>query len=268
MDLQFLDDTFPMVALYRAFDRDDRARRDLALELLAHPQHIAEAFAATRAAILPYENAEAFYATRTHHPIAESLTATKDVALRLAPTGSRHQIGTGPDDPHDRTFDFVYLDRELVTTRTTAARRHPDVQRPDHQLRLDLLLASPDRIPIVGEIKIKRDRDLSYALIQALACVSLLSTPHQSNRLSTHYAPHLAGARDENPPFEIYLIAVPRTDRNTYLSELDTIAQTLAGALVQRDEIGSIVREITKITAELADSQLRLTADWRIPASS
>jgi hypothetical protein len=194
--------------------------------------------------------------------------ATKDVALRLAPIGTPHQILAGASGVDAGTLDFTYLDRELVTTRTTSSRRQPNVQLPGHQLRLDVLLAAHDGVPIVGEIKIKRDRDVSYALIQSLACVSLLSTPHQVSRLATHYAPHLAAPHSENPPFRIYLIAVPRTDRATYLSELDAIAHELATAVVELPVVGSIVRQVAKITADLADNQLRLTADWRVSAST
>ena len=257
-----------MVALYRAFDRDDKARRDLATELLASPYHLADAFAATRSAILPYANSEAFYDTRTEHPVADTLAATKDVALRLAPIGTHHQVLPGASGANAGTLDFIYLDRELVTTRTTSSRRQPNVRLPDHQLRLDVLLASHDGVPIVGEIKIKRDRDLGYALIQALACVSLLSTPHQVNRLATHYAPHLAAPGSENSPFHIYLLAVPRTDRDTYLSELDAIAHNLAAAIAEIPGVASIVRHVANITAELTDNQLRLTANWCVSASA
>lgn len=257
-----------MVALYRAFDRDDRARRDLAAELLANPHYVANAFAATRSAMLPYQNAEAFYPTRAEHPIADTLAATKDVALRLAPIGTRHQILAGASGVDAGTLDFTYLDRELLTTRTTSSRRQANVQLPDHQLRLDVLLAAQDGVPIIGEIKIKRDRDVSYALIQALACVSILSTPHQVSRLATHYAPHLAATHSEDSPFYIYLVAVPRTDGATYLSELDAIARELATAVVELPAVASVVRQVAKITAELDDKQLRLTADWRVTVST
>jgi hypothetical protein len=159
--------------------------------------------------MLPYANPEAFYDFRTDPPVADTLAATKDVAVRLAPIGTRHEVNAGTSGVDGDTLDFTYLDRELVTTRTTSSRRQPHIQLPDHQLRLDLLLASPGGVPIVGEIKIKRDRDLSYALIQALASVALLSTPDQVIRLATHYAPYLAAPPGENPPFYIYLVAVP-----------------------------------------------------------
>jgi hypothetical protein len=211
----------------------------------------------------PYENPEPFYGTaRKEHPIAAELKATKDVALRLGPAGQRHTVKAKPEAGlSDNNLDFIYLDREILATRTTKLSRQPGFEPPDHAMRLDVLLASNDGVPIVGEIKVKRDRDLAYALIQALACVSVLATGHQRTRLQTHYGEHLTSVPASGPPrFDVYLISVARTGRATYLGELDRTARYLASELLAQPTIAAVVRRIAMIDARLTNGEFTLSA--------
>jgi hypothetical protein len=258
---EFLKARYPMVALYHQLHQHDRARLDLAEILLAAPSMIAEAFTRTIEAMSPYDNHEPFYPRRREHRPGPNLAATKDLALRLGPRPEHHHVeGTAELGLEQDDLDFSYLDRELLITRTTAARRQDGFAPPDHALRLDVLLASNDGSPVVGEIKIKRDRDLTYALIQALACVSLLATAHQRARLQTHYGERLETGGPRR--FGIYLIAVPRTDGDTFLTDLDRIALKLAGASLKLEPITAVVDRVALIHATLAQDKLRLKAAW------
>ncbi len=261
MRADFLEAGYPMVALYRQLQQHDHARLDLAETLLAAPSTIAEAFTRTIEAMSPYDNAEPFYARRREHHPAPKLAATKDLALRLGPPTAHHHVeGTTELGLAQDALDFTYLDRELLLTRTTTTHRQGGFAPPEHSLRLDVLLASIDQAPIVGEIKIKRDRDLTYALIQALACVSLLATANQRARLQSHYEEIMAPSHLR--PFDIYLIAVPRTSGDTVLTQLDSIAPRLAGELLELEPISAVVRRVALIHAALAQDNLRLQAIW------
>lgn len=257
----FLNARYPMVALYRRLAQPDQGRLELAKRLLATPSVVAEAFKQTIKAMSLYDNNEPFYQRRREHRPAATLAATKDLALRLGPRATGHGVAGAADlGLAPGALDFSYVDRELLVTRTTKAHRDPGFTPPEQGLRLDVLLASLDRSPIVGEIKIKRDRDLSYALIQALACVSLLATANQRARLQRHY-PELFW-RSDSRPFDVYLIAVPRTDRDTFLSQLDGIARDLASELLKLDSITAVVRRVALIHASTVQERLYLEAVW------
>jgi hypothetical protein len=173
------DARFPMVSLYESMDRADEARLARANELADDPGFVADAFVRTRQALAPYANTEPFYDRRPSHSFAAELAATKDVALRLGPAGTWHTVDRAEAvGLRAGELDFLYLDRELVMLRTTASHRQAGFTPPKREMRMDLLLCARDGTPIVGEIKVKRDRDLSYALVQALTCVSLLASKH------------------------------------------------------------------------------------------
>jgi hypothetical protein len=261
--LAFLHAPFPMVALYKTMNADDARRLEWAKQLADNPMSIGEAFAQTRV-LAQYVNPEPFYdRARPKHPIAHDLRETKDVALRLAPSGSWHAVREAEDVGLARgDLDFAYLDRELEMLRTTRRHRQPDFDRPT-KVVLDVLLCSSDGTPIVGEIKVKRDRDLTYALIQALACVSELASEHQVDRLRLHYGDRVKQLLADGPSrFDIYLLAVPRTNRDTYLTDLDGLAPELAAALLVQPSIATVVRRIVAIRTGLQDEALRLQAVW------
>jgi hypothetical protein len=217
-----------------------------------------------------YQNEEPFHPDRKEHiPSAGALNATKDVALRLGPAGSLSHVdgadaaGLSPD-----ALNFVYLDRELVATRTTAPFRRSDVALPDRQLRLDVLLATEDGLPAVGEIKVKRDRDLFYGLIQALACISLLATDAQVARIRQHHDPDGNLLRDESGlRFDAMLITVAHTGGDTYLTDLNELARTFARDLMRQASLIRVLRRVSHIEASLDGEELKLDARWAEPAA-
>lgn len=255
---------FPMIALYHSLNRPDEGRLARVNELADDPAFVAEAFSRTHESLAAYANTEAFHDRRPAHPIGTELDATKDVALRLGRSGKWHAVdraeGVGLCAGE---LDFVYLDRELVMLRTTKPHRQPDFIPPGREMRMDLLLSARDGTAIVGEIKVKRDRDLSYALVQALTCVSLLASENQLERVRRHYRDRASRVLTAEPArFDIYLLSIPRTGGDTYLKDLDCLAPELAAALLVQPSIAGVVRRIAAIRTTLELDELQLTAIW------
>ena len=103
---------------------------------------------------------------------------------------------------------FRYVDYELVPTRVADGKVRFDNGNTQHSaLHLDLLLTTANRVPVVGEIKARSDKDPYFALIQALAHAAHLGTPHQTRRLKECY-PDRSGAGSSGWP------SSSRTDRS------------------------------------------------------
>lgn len=260
-----------MVDLYESMALADERRLNLARGMTRGPAGIAEAFARTREDIAPYANEEAFH-DRKNLPSANpgELRATKDIALRLGRPGEFTVVSPSPDvNTEGGVLDVAYLDRELVATRTTKTARQPDVLLPEHELRLDLLLSARDGTPVIGEIKVGRDRDQFYALIQALACVALLASDSQYGRLRAHYSRHVANfASSSEPRFDIYIVYRAREGGDTFLKHLDGLAREIAPKLLEQEPIADVVRRVACVEASLAGERIDLRADWVYTARS
>ncbi len=262
-----LSTDYPMVALYKALSTSDQRRRDLALEIVRSPEQVAYAFAKTIAAVGPYASTYPFHERgRGRGPEVNpaAIRATKDVGLRLGPPGTQTRVDTRLiDGLSPGALDVVFLDREVSLTRTTKAHRTEGIEEPKAKLQADLLLAAPDGTIGIGEIKIGRDRDLFYALIQALAGVALVATPSQIGRILRNYPmPRTALAPGPAPKLDAVLVSVPRDAPDTYLTQLDVLARGFAPELLAQPAIGGVVRRIVGLQAALAGEQLQLTAKW------
>ena len=103
---------------------------------------------------------------------------------------------------------YTLVDRELNPCRITNA-VYPDGQSAKHSGAggMDILLRScSNRLPVVGEVKVKKDKNSFYALIQAMRYASELSTPNQLERLGRHFSQF-----DQRPDaIEIVIVMVNR----------------------------------------------------------
>lgn len=94
---------------------------------------------------------------------------------------------------------------------------------------MDLLLRSARTgSPVVGEVKVKGDKNAFYALIQAMTYAVEMSTAHQLSRLKTHFPQAFGELAPDNAKIEILLLMVnPVEDdtRNAVLSLVQKINQ-------------------------------------------
>jgi hypothetical protein len=151
---------------------------------------------------------------------------------------------------------FDYVERELTVTRTTNGRWEHGLPG-SNKLTLDLLLAEhASRTPIVAELKIGDDKDLYYALIQALACLASLATPNQYARLERHLGrrgrlPELSGLA---PRLDVYLLLVGSNIRGPVQQAIETAVCSLAAKLLNFDDVAASVRRIVALKLPNDDS--------------
>lgn len=271
---------------YRDLPTSREARLDLAKSLLCDLSALATCYADSVEAFASYRNATdaGFYESRIERiPDPSALTRTLDLALRLAALDGIAIINEGDCNaeghlppgvsrvPSDR-LGFDYLDREIVPTRTTGNARFDDEKGTSSRagLRLDLLLVAKDgRVPIIGEVKRKTDKDPFAALIQALACAAHLTTPGQYARLLHHDDRDLLIPLDgQVPPLDLYLILVGYPRDATHISDLFDATRTLSQRLLARTEINTTIRRIACLEIELAGQRLNTTSLFAYERSS
>lgn len=146
---------------------------------------------------------------------------------------------------------FRYVDRELDCMRTSPGVSLEDGTSSKMALKLDLLLANADDgTPIVAELKIRKDKNPFYGLVQALAATAVLVTAAQRTRLRNIYGLD-AALRIGGPYVDVYVILFePHAPREgTWLKILDR-SLALAGGLVAQPEISALVRRIEFLHAE------------------
>jgi hypothetical protein len=138
-------------------------------------------FTAGIAAFGGYDNPEGFYsnphrAPKPPTPIGQ-ITKTHHVAWYL-----RQQRYLEVSDAPE--LNAEYLDYEIAPARTTNhAYFDDDAGSWRTGVFIDLLLASCDtRAPIIGELKIRKDKDPFTALIQTLACAADCSRGSATDR--------------------------------------------------------------------------------------
>jgi hypothetical protein len=203
-----------------------------------------------------YKNYQPFHPKRhsfqRHH--GESLSGGVDLAARLR---SR-------DDPYwrkrvwgvsdDNELDFVYLDREIELGRTSS-KQTPDPDTPlGETLIVDLFLANAyDRMPILGEVKVRTDQCSFYALIQSLCSAAYAATASQRERLV------LFGSRDdfilseaplgERATIDLYIV-LARSSTAAIYRKLEKASIELSAKLVASERFGERVGRIAWIRAD------------------
>lgn len=165
----------------RVGDMSYAQRLELADELLCNPSPLVQEFDQSVATFSSYDNPEAFYSNPKRAPkppeSRENIVTTNHVACHLHEQGVLEVDGVP-------ALNARYVDYEIAPTRTTDRASFDDGGSWRTGLFVDLLLAScQDGTPIVGELKIRADKDPFTALVQVVACAAHLATPHQYERL-------------------------------------------------------------------------------------
>lgn len=164
-------------------------------------------------------------------------------------------------------LDFHYVDRELVAARSLSSSGKPQITGT--KLWLDLLLAnanSADRTPIVGEAKLRHDKDPEAALVQGLAYAAQLGTKRQLARLASLYPDYFIDKAKPATPtrLDVYVITykMPRSREPKLRKALELAEGVVADPAVSRH-----LRRIAFLDADLRNGRLRFRCRAR-PAES
>jgi len=265
----------PIMRRYQALrKRPQQQRLAEAQRLVAHPDELADEFAASVAHFMPYHNVnEHFYPPeRAKRGFADEVKRTNDLVLRLAdqrriaPVDAPGRLTTHDAGPAVTVVPAArlamdYVDRELLVQRTTSPAEWEDGTHNRGGVRLDVLLAdATDRTPVVGELKLPGDMDPFFALIQALACAAHLATPDQYERMRRHLHrgefPELPDAEAPRLDVCVLFIDPPSYDpvqppKGRYMADLKAAAETLAPKLLTQDAFAATVRRIAGLAMSL-----------------
>ena len=237
-----------------------------------NPGELADAFADSVEKFASYSNLEDhFYpASRAQGSYDDEVRRTNDVVLRLekqqllVPVDASDRLRDHKADatvsavPTDR-MESVYVDRELLVQRTSSPAAWEDGSRNVGGLRLDVLLAdAKDRTPIVGELKLPRDKDPFFALVQGLACAAHLATPNQYARLQKQLPSARFREPSGDPCLDVWVLTVDQSRTQAipsapgkYIVGLREAADALAPALLAQVRLNRFIRRIAEVTVKL-----------------
>jgi hypothetical protein len=146
--------------------------------------------------------------------------------------------------PNDLSLDCWYVERELdprTTRQGVLETGEPATSTGTGGI--DLLMAhANDGLPIVGEVKIFRDTNPFFGLVQALMYAVELCTPQQQQRLRQSF-PKRFGTLTGEPRADVYLLLkdCPKDDLHKQIQK-DT--EALIAGMYQRKSIASVIRRI------------------------
>ena len=105
-------------------------------------------------------------------------------------------------------LDLTFVEREINPWRTRNA-VFPDKRPATKTGRggIDLLLATSEGVPVIGEVKVEDDKNAFFALLQAMTYAVELSTPNQQKRLMKHF-PIFKGSGPKRVEVDIAVILV------------------------------------------------------------
>lgn len=162
---------------------------------------------------------------------------------------------------NDRDLDFELVDREIIPSRTTEGAVYANGAPATHGKRLDWLLRNAhDHTLVIGEVKIRADKNPFVALIQGLLYAAELVTNAQRERLVRHYDgkfqfPKPADSDEvdtdpRTPACDIYVVLHEYNWDAEDLCELFQATQTLAERLLQHEALSGHIRRIACLDAQ------------------
>jgi hypothetical protein len=231
-------------------------------------KRLIERFALSCQAIAKYpDNSEAFH-DRTpaaeeraigNPPRAAGIEKTEHLQGYLAIRGLQ-EVRDRPD------LGFSYVAREIFALRNTGS----GGWRPPRRA-MDLLLASSDGLPIVGEVKIADDKPTFFALIQALMYASELSSPAQRARLRENYGefrPNSALLDDAGPWLDAWVIGHRPKEHGTYREDSFEASRQISSYLMNAPEVSAVIRRIAYIEGIPTGDDLVFEERWSFPDAS
>jgi hypothetical protein len=187
------------------------------------PTALANVFTESVEEFKPYRNTEPFYpASRRSLPVPstnQAIRTSRDLAILLNAQGTAEVI-------NDPCLNFRYVDYEIVPARTTRG-TYADGGNGTEWVRLDQLLVTEH--PVIAEVKLRRDKNPFYALIQALTAAAELATPAQHQRLQRHYPKQFATTNGAE--VDIYIITYRSHENGRTWDELYVQTQNMCSEL-------------------------------------
>lgn len=155
-------------------------------------------------------------------------------------------------------LDFRFVDYEVCPNRTTRSVRQ-DGRRASRGSPCDLLLAqSLDKLPIIGEVKNRGDKDPFYALIQVLMYAVEFTSGPQLARLENFYrkngVPLFRLNGDKSPLADLYLVLIDyRYDKpDDWHNKIYELTNELSKNLLASDgAVANLIRRIACLNVTL-----------------
>jgi hypothetical protein len=227
----------------------------------ADPERLILRFEKSVRTVAKYEGldpAEAFHPnralrTRTDATDDEPIGSTADFAGYLE-TSITYRV-SGADG-----LDFRYLDREISTLNSKMLPVEARVARRS----VDLLLSdSEGRLPIVGELKRKKDSPTYFALIQSLMYAVDLNSAVQRRRLDRYGL----SAPETGPFVGIYLIGYKASYAGDNRKRSFQASKTIAAKLMRDARVTSVVNRIAYLDATLGADGLAFESVFSFPSN-
>lgn len=163
----------------------------------------------------------------------QTITNTQDVISVLKETQDRNN----KIQVDESSYDFIYLEREMPTSRTTNGITEDGIVGRSGSGGIDFIgFNSNDRLPVLGEIKVRSDQNTFYALIQLLTYLSEISTPHQIERINKDKLFKDIPNLTESASFYLYILLV-NSDlggiKKEILSETERLATRLEKGITE-----------------------------------
>ena len=264
-----------MLALYRGLHETGKAglqaRGRLGEQLRARPDDLAARFALSVAQFSRYYNPRQFFHAgeladgefaregvplpHACAPVAQPPPRDVQRTVHFAQWAKAAGVAAVASDP---PLEFRYVDRELDCMRSAPGQPLEDGTPSKEALRLDLLLEDArDGTPILAELKIRRDEDALYGLIQVLAAGAHLVTAAQRVRLRNVYGMTRA-LRTGGPYLDLFLIFFEPDVKGEWITVLRH-ALALRDALLALGAVATLIRRIEFLHATLGADGLRLS---------
>lgn len=259
----------PYTPIYRRYRETialhDKQRLDEAKRLAADPSILATEFAESIALMQAgYTHKGTFRPElRVPRPPRQGGIANgADLAFYLHNQQTLH-VTDAPE------LDARYTDYELSLLSTPNGAVFDNEERlpAGRALRADIVMSSlSDNTPVIGEVKVGRDKEPFSALIQLLAYIAHLASPSQYERLgeqvpSGDYPPAMPAV------FDGYLLLYGYgQSKATYLDELLDQAQKTSHALMAQELVRRHVRRLVCLDLMLGDDKqlvATLRDGWR-----
>jgi hypothetical protein len=262
--------------------QDDKARHKLAQDLNANGAAlIARDFTDSIAALEAGYSSDASFRPEPRLPRPPALPGVLHNGPDFAWFVRNQQTLTVQGHP-ELTTEWVDYELSVVSTRGGATfdkpkygKVEPTNPKAGNPLKADLLLVNAtDRTPVLGEVKVARDKEPFSALVQLLAYIAHLSTASQYERLRSHFRD--TSFPDSEPPrFDGYLLLFRFGDKwdpksaafvpspNTWLDKLLPQSEVLSAQLMEREEVTRHIRRLACLDVTLdEDGTLVATTRW------